>query len=264
MACATCHEQRRAFADGNATHAGVHGDPGRRNVPGLVNVASFRTLTWGDPRIRTLEEQVAVPVMGVRPVEMGMAGQQAEIARRLAKDACYPAMFARAFPGDPTIDYPHVAEALAAFERALVAFDSPYDQWRRGETQLPVAAMHGMKLFQRACASCHSGKLLSDGRFHRLLTPAPADTGLGEVTGKAEDVGRFRTPSLRNVVLTGPYFHDGSARTIAEAIGRHPGAGRFTGKQLLALEAMLGALTDKRFISDPRYALPDEACGKRL
>lgn len=86
MACATCHEQHRAFSDGNPTHAGVHGEPGRRNVPGLANVGWLRTLTWADPRQSSLERQAAVPVMGTTPVEMGMAGQEAEITRRLTRD----------------------------------------------------------------------------------------------------------------------------------------------------------------------------------
>lgn len=264
MACATCHEQHRAFADGNITHAGVHGDPGRRNVPGLANVAWMKTLTWADPRIRTLEAQVAVPVMGVHPVEMGMAGGQAEIARRLGRDDCYRTMFSQAFPGDGAIDFDHVAKALAAFERTLLSFGSPYDAWKRGEAPLPRDAVRGAALFGRGCASCHSGSQLSDGRFHRLLPANPADPGLGEVTGKVGDIGRFRTPSLRNVALTPPYFHDGSAKTLSDAIVRHPDGANLTEAQLASLEAMLATLTDSRFISDTRYALPDQACGKRL
>lgn len=262
MACATCHEQHRAFADGNTTHAGVHGDPGRRNVPGLANVAWMRSLTWGDPRVKTLEAQAAIPVTGIKPVEMGMAGQEAEIARRLARDDCYRTMFAEAFPGDGTIDFPHAVKALAAFERTLVSFDSPYDAWRHGDTAaVSPAAITGAALFRRDCAACHSGPLLSDGRFHKLLPASPADPGLGEITGRAADAGRFRTPSLRNVALTAPYLHDGSARTIADAIARHPG---IDPSGIAALAAFLTTLTDRHFVADPRYSLPDRACGRRL
>jgi cytochrome c peroxidase len=179
MACATCHEQHRAFADGNATHGGVHGDPGRRNVPGLANVAWMSRLTWGNSRLTSLEAQAAVPVTGKTPVEMGMAGQEAEIARRLAKNECYRTLFARAFPGDGVIDFGHVAKALAAFERTLMSFDSPYDAWIRGNrTALSPAARSGAALFARACSSCHSGSLLSDGRFHAILRPPPSIPGL--------------------------------------------------------------------------------------
>jgi cytochrome c peroxidase len=102
VACATCHVQRHAFADSVCTHPGVDDTPGRRNVPGLANVAHFSPLTWADPRQTTLEAQLLVPVFGTHPVEMGMAigGGEAEIARRLARDPCYRQMFAAAFPGE--------------------------------------------------------------------------------------------------------------------------------------------------------------------
>ncbi len=265
MACATCHEQHRAFADGNMTHGGVHGDPGRRNVPGLANVAWMRTLTWGNPGLTTLEAQASVPITGTTPVEMGMAGQEAEIARRLARDDCYRTMFARAFPGDGTIDFAHVTQALAAFERTLVSFDSPYDAWTRGDrAALSPQATVGAATFRRACAACHAGPLLSDGRFHKLLPASPADPGLGEITRRAADAGSFRTPSLRNVEMTGPYFHDGSARTIADAIRRHPGMAATDAADLASLTAFMAALTDRRFTQNERFALPNEACGKRL
>ena len=98
LSCAACHEQHRAFTEGNATHPGVKGAPGRRNVPGLANVGYLAPLTWADPAQTTLERQVATPVTGEHPVEMGMHGQEAEIVRRLAADACYREMFAAAFP----------------------------------------------------------------------------------------------------------------------------------------------------------------------
>ncbi|WCM29449.1 cytochrome-c peroxidase [Sphingomonas sp. QA11] len=266
MSCATCHEQHRAFADGNATHAGVHGDPGRRNVPGLANVAWAKSLTWGDTRIRTLEAQAMVPIAGLRPVEMGMAGQEAEIARRLGRDGCYADMFSAAFPeAKGRIDVAQVAKALAAFERTLISFDSPYDRWQHGDaTAMPAQAAAGRRLFVANCAACHSGPLLSDGAFHRIIPPAPGDSGLGETNGRGADNGRFRTPSLRNVALTAPYFHDGSAPTIEAAIRRHPGMAATADGNLLSLTAFLSMLTDRHFVTDKAFALPDVACGKAL
>lgn len=265
MACATCHEQRRAFADSNATHAGGHGDPGRRNVPGLANVAWLSPLTWADPRLHSLEQQAAVPVTGTTPVEMGMAGRESEIGERLAKDACYRAMFAAAFPDDGRIDFAHIAKALAAFERTLVSFDTPYDAWMRGDgAAFSSAARDGAMLFRRRCAGCHSGRLMTDGRFHRILPASPRDPGAGEVTKRPADSGAFRTPSLRNVALTAPYFHDGSAGTIADAVKRHPSARRTPPAEMEAIVAFLNALTDRRFVADKRHALPEEACGKPL
>ena len=265
MACATCHEQHRAFADGNATHGGVHGEAGRRNVPGLANVAWMKALTWADPRLTSLELQAAVPVTGKTPVEMGMAGQETEIAHRLGRDDCYRAMFARAFSDDGSIDFRHVAMALAAFERTLLSFASPYDNWRRGDRiALSASAANGARLFRRACSGCHAGPLLSDGRFHALLPRDAADPGLGEVTGHQADIGFFRTPSLRNVELTAPYFHDGSAKTIPDAIRRHPGTAAISGTDMAALLAFMVSLTDRQFTTDLRTGLPSQACGKRL
>ncbi len=218
MSCASCHSQKHGFADDNRTRPGVHGDPGRRNVQGLANVAWAPSLTWGDPRLDTLEKQVPVPVAGENPVEMGMAGKEAEIASRLGKDACYRRMFAKAFPAEHgAITLDTVARALAAFQRTLISFDAPYDRRRRGNrAAMTETALRGETLFAGRCASCHGGVHFTDFRF-RALEPGKADArdrGLGEVTGRPEDDGKFRTPGLRNVALTGPYFHDGSAATL--------------------------------------------------
>lgn len=257
MACAACHEQKRGFADGNRTRPGVHGDPGRRNVPGLANLAWLTPLTWADPRQATLEAQMLVPVLGDHPVEMGMKGQEAEIARRLSRDPCYRRMFRAAFPERRgAIDMDSVAKAVAAFERTLISYGSPYD---RGA--LSDEAKRGGEVFARACASCHAGAQFSDGAFHRL-EPVGEDRGVGEVTGRAEDEGAFRTPPLRNVALGAPYFHDGRAPDLAAAIERHHLL--VEAEEKVALVAFMEALTDRDFITDPRFALPDRACGKPL
>lgn len=265
MACSTCHVQRHAFADSTRTRPGVHGDAGRRNVPGLANVAWARSLTWGDPHVKTLEAQVLIPVLGQDPVEMGMHGQEAEIARRLGKDACYGQMFRSAFPeAQGRIDMTSVAKALSAFERTLISTNAPYDRWRRGDqAALSPTERAGERLFTRDCASCHAGPDLSDGRFHRI-EPATADRGLGAITGKASDDGRFRTPNLRNVALTGPYLHDGSATTIADAIARHLMLKGPAQDERMTIIAFLGAMTDKDFVGEKAYALPDSACGVAL
>jgi cytochrome c peroxidase len=256
MACATCHEQKRGFGDGNARHPGVTGEAGRRNVPGLANVAWFSPLTHADPRQTTLEAQVAVPVMGTHPVEMGMAGRGAEIAARLSHDDCYRRMFAAAFPEHQgRIAYADVARALASFERTLVSYGSAFD---RGT--LDPVARDGQAQFRRACAGCHAGPRLTDLAYHRLgpVDPAAPDQGLYEVTGREADRGRFRTPGLRNVAMTGPWWHDGSATSIEAAIARH-GLAATPG-----LVAFLHGLDDPAFAADPATRLPDRACGKPL
>ncbi|MBI1360955.1 MAG: c-type cytochrome [Alphaproteobacteria bacterium] len=285
MSCATCHEQKHAFAETNRTHPGVTGEPGRRNVPGLANVAGFSSLTWADPGLRSLEAQVLVPFAGDHPVEMGMKGKEAELARRLGGDPCYVAMFARAFPGDGAITVPDVAEALAAFERTLTSRSAPYDRWRASEADaLPANAQRGAALFAGKtfnCASCHSGPDFTDTTeasadpsraFHNIGESGAAlsDAGLYETTHRTADAGRFRTPSLRNVALTAPYLHDGSAATLEDAIAAHyrntPGRDAALGAtapntaETDDLIAFLQSLTDDAFIRDPRFSLPRPGC----
>jgi cytochrome c peroxidase len=265
LACAGCHEQKRAFADGNATRPGVHGNPGRRNAPGLANVAWLPRLTFADPSLTSLEAQVLVPLVGENPVEMGMKGEEAEIGRRLGADRCYRHMFAKAFPErQGRIDLPNVAAALAAFQRTMIAFDSPYDRAGRGDpSALTPLQVEGRSLFQSTgCASCHSGQLFTDAGYHRLGNPAGADRGLAEHTGQTSDAWHFRTPSLRNVAVTGPWWHDGSSSTLEHAINRHPVV--LPDGAVKPLLAFLDALTDKQFLVEPRLARPDWACGKRL
>jgi cytochrome c peroxidase len=266
MACATCHEQKHAFADGNRTHPGVHGDAGRRNVPGLANVAWRRTLTWADPTMRTLEAQAAMPIAGEHPVEMGMKGAEQELTRRLGRDGCYRQMFASAFPetGD-AITMARVRAALAAFQRTLLSGDSPYDRWRQGKEALPAAAIRGQAVFRANCTACHAGPDLTDDAFHRVdrQPVTPDDRGSAEVTGRASDEGRFRTPSLRNVAVTAPYFHDGASPKLADAILRHRDM-TLAPEAVTELTAFLDTLTDRAFMTDPRFAYPDEACGRKL
>lgn len=285
--CGTCHEQRRAFTEGNATHPGVGGVPGRRNVMGLANAAYFDPLTWADTTQHQLETQLMVPVFGTKPVETGMAGKEDELIRRLGQDNCYHRMFAAAFPETKgRMDMLAVGRAIAAFERTLVSFDSPYDQFRRGDAiAISAAARRGAKLFaDLGCAGCHAGSNFTDGKFHNIglynedgagAYPA-ADPGLRDITGLATDEGSMRTPTLRNVVLTGPYMHDGSVKDLGDAIHRHfstqsplrdsrlAHTRRPSDADIPDLTAFLQSLSDQEFIINPDFALPKTACGKPL
>jgi cytochrome c peroxidase len=256
MSCATCHGQRDSFTDGAVTHPGVTGKAGLRNVPSLVNVAWASPLTWADPRLATLEDQVHVPVTGDDPIEMGMKGQEAEIARRLSTSDCYRKLFRTAFPKDKgRIDLDTVSKALAAFQRTMVSYETPWDHARSGGAPLPGQAAKGAALFtgKAGCASCHAGANFSDNRLHPFAS-TPRDIGVARITGRADDQGLFRTPGLRNVALTAPYLHDGSARTLPEAMARH-GIALDAGEEADLL-AFLDQLTDKRITTDPRFTAP--------
>jgi len=267
MSCATCHEQKRGFTDGNRTHPGVHGNPGRRNIPSLANVAWRSSLTWADPTTRTLEAQAATPIAGDHPVEMGMKGAEAELPRRFGRDACYRRMFAKAFPEEKgRIDMTTISAALAAFQRTLISTDTPYDRWRQGDrTAMTSTAVAGAAVFGTKCASCHSGADFTDDGFHRIgrKSPDAADRGLGEITGDPAGNGKFRTPGLRNVAISAPYFHDGATPDLSGAILRH-GDVAISAGEMDELLAFLQHLTDETFLKDKRFAYPEEACGRKL
>jgi cytochrome c peroxidase len=267
LSCADCHQQARGFTDGLTTHPGVMGDMGVRNVPGLANVGWRTALTWTDAGLDTLEKQAMVPMTGEHPVEMGMKDGEAEVARRLGADPCYRALFAKAFAGDRTIDFARVTAALGAFQRTMIAFDSPHDRFARGQaTAITAQAQRGAARFAQAgCAACHSGADFTDGRTHYVGTAAPGEPDASAYGGKPPPPGfeppveQFRTPSLRNVAVTGPWLHDGRAPTMEDAIRRHA-APALLGMDMPALLAFLDSLTDRQFLKAAHLARPGKTC----
>lgn len=141
----------------------------------------------------------------------------------------------------------------------MVSFGSAYDRGR-----LDAEAREGREVFARDCAGCHAGPLFTDRAYHRFAAAAPAaaDQGLSETSGRPDDVGRFHTPSLRNVMLTGPWWHDGTARSLGEVIARH--GLRASREDEARLFAFLSALSDTEFTVRPSLSMPETACGKRL
>ena len=288
MSCATCHEQKRGFTDPNKTRQGVLGDPGERNIQTLANVGYFGSLTWGGPQVDILEHQALIPITGIAPIEMGFGGNREDVLpARLKDQACYPKLFAAAFPerkGEISMDT--IAMSLATFQRSLISLDAPYDHYRRGDASaISDQAKRGETLFSsKQCSTCHAGVHFTEaalpGRkpgenFHALAPPEPdealkPDTGLQRITQKPEDAYRFRTPGLRNVALSAPYMHDGEQPTLSGAIRYHyAAADRQTDERLKQtvgerevadLIAFLETLTDQSFITNPAFALPPPGC----
>lgn len=249
QACASCHEQARAFAEGRDRAVGSTGQVHPRNAQGLANVAYASSLTWANPLLVTLEQQAAVPLFGEFPVELGVVGNEAAILDRFRTEV-WQDRFRRAFPdeADP-VRFDRIAAALASFERTLLSFDSPYDRYLEGDAAaLSPAAQRGLELFfsdELECFHCHGGFLFSEAVNHEgLVLPEggffntglynldgagayPLDNpGLIEITGVPEDMGRFRAPSLRNVAVTAPYLDDGTAETLEEVIDIYARGGR--------------------------------------
>lgn len=272
MSCATCHEQRKAFTDGNQAHPGALDDPGKRNVPGLANIGAFKNLTWAHNRLSGLAEQSLAPLRGTDPIEMGMNGHEAEIGKRLSQNGCYQKLFLRAFPKEKgSIDIGTVSKALESFQKTFISNQSLYDQTVEKGKPLPTQkAQRGKTLFfgTAKCNTCHRAPLFSDDDFHQVQPKNQTnenqmcDDGLADVTGNPKDKNFFRTPSLRNVALTAPYWHNGTAKTLAEAIRKHNLKINQTlnDQQIAELIAFINTLSDTTFVTNPKYAKPSKEC----
>jgi cytochrome c peroxidase len=241
-ACASCHYPIQSFTDG-LTKARAFGRELKRNTPGLWNLAWSKALFW-DARAANLEDQARVPLTA--PDEMGHALEEA--AQRIAARPFYAEEFAAAFPDAPGITVENLLRALASYERGLVSPLTRFDLWVGGDAgALSALEQRGFALFTGAagCAGCHSGFAFTDGAVH-APGATDADLGRGGVTGLAEDMHAFRTPSLRELAYTAPYMHDGSAATLADAVRAHGGeaAGvRLDGEDRAALLAFLATLS---------------------
>jgi cytochrome c peroxidase len=257
VACATCHDPARAFTDGRPVSIGIHGRAGQRNAPTILNALYNKAQFW-DGRVKTLEEQAALPI--VNPLEMGQSTLDAAVAK-IARIAEYQRAFRKAF-GRP-VNGRNLLRAIAAYERTLVSFDSPFDHFIAGDTNaITDAAKRGWELFntKARCNKCHAlteakrdVTNFTDFDYHNIgigiirhkVVPLARkarreiDSGhlekvdraaiesemsvLGRflITKKEADTAAFKTPNLRNVLVTGPYFHDGSQDTLWDVIDHY-------------------------------------------
>jgi len=307
QACASCHRQELAFTNGGAMPRGATGEAHPRKAMSLVNVAYSAVLTWSNPDLRALEQQALIPMFSEHPVELGLRGREEPMKGMLRSDAMYRQLFPRAFGAakDP-FTLANVVKALAVFERTLISARSPYDRYHYGgdPDAISDAAKRGESLFFNdqfgGCFRCHGGFNFSDATayvgssrtavpFHNTglynvagrFSYPPPNLGIFEHTGKPEDMGKFKAPSLRNVALTAPYMHDGSVATLEDVVDHYavggrtiaggPNAGRghdnpnkdiriagasLTPRNRSDLLAFLRSLTDLEVLRDARFADP--------
>ena len=222
VACASCHDPRLAFGDGEITGKGVTGRPLQRHTPSLWNVAFSPVLFW-DGRASSLEDQVRFPVEHAD--EMGST--LAAAARRLAADASYVRAFAEAFPRSPEVAPGNIAKALAAYERTLVSPPTRFDRWVAGKAEaLAPAELRGLKLFtgKARCIGCHAGFAFTDHNFYDIGLPGD-DIGRGKVIGLSAADHAFKTPTLRELAWTAPYMHNGALATLEDVVRFYEGGG---------------------------------------
>ena len=273
QSCAICHDRSHAFTDPNKRFSiGVDGSIGRRNAMPLFNLAWKKGFFW-DGRVERLRDQVLEPIQDAHEMQETLPN----VVKKLQADERYPDMFQAAFD-QSTISTDTLAKALEQFLSTLVSQDSKFDRAARGETKFTPEEQRGLQLFvteydpknnQRGadCFHCHGGNLFTNHEFvNNGLDASFTDLGLGKVTGKTTDAGKFATPSLRNVAVTGPYMHDGRFATLEEVIdhydsgikrsetldpnlAKHPDTGlELSSEDKHALIAFLKTLTDDHFV----------------
>lgn len=265
VSCASCHKPEHAFADNTPVSFGVDSLKGDRNTPSAMN-QSARNFQFWDGRMETLEEQAVGPIEN--PVEMDMPLSFA--VEKLNKHSQYRKFFIKIF-GHPA-DKKTVADAIAAFERTLETSDTPFDNYTSGKdtTQFSASAKRGQKIFnvKGKCFDCHFGPDFTNDFFRNIGIfngKNLNDSGRFEVTRNPEDIGRFKTPGLRNIAMTAPYMHNGMHKTLREVIDYYNEPDKFisnsvnrdtllkkplglTEQDKKDLEAFLLSLTDARFL----------------
>ncbi|HEY9083236.1 MAG TPA: cytochrome c peroxidase [Vicingaceae bacterium] len=278
QSCATCHAPELAFTDTNQFSTGIDGLEGNRNSMPIFNAAwNFNNKFFWDGRALGLEGQAFGPVRN--PIEMHNTWPNAVAS--LQSHPTYPSMFNTAF-GTSTIDSVLVVKAIAQFERTLISANSKFDRYLLGMEALTPQEASGFNLFMDQqggdCFHCHGSAgnpLWTDNDFHNNgLDATFTDLGLGGVTGNPADNGKFKTPSLRNLVFTAPYMHDGRFQTLDEVLDFYStgvqisstidpmmehaanGGVQLTAQEKANLKAFLLSLTDNNFVTNPTFQAP--------
>jgi cytochrome c peroxidase len=280
VACGSCHHQSRAFAEPKRFSKGFEGRFTDRNAMSLVSLRYVpRGRFFWDERARTLEEQVLLPIQSRTEMGQTLPG----LMEILSRDARYPELYRQAF-GNVEITPERTARALAQFLRSMVSYQSKYDEGmatvlsvREDFANFTAEENRGKRLFLARCGSCH----LPQGQEAHFIMDRPrnngldadyknTDGGVGDLTLNGAELGLFKSPSLRNVELTAPYMHDGRFATLEAVIDHysrevknHPNVDGRVRRRLnlstadkAALVAFLKTLTDRKFITDPKFSDP--------
>lgn len=275
ISCASCHEPAQAFSDGVAfTTVGVSGRPLDRNSPALLNLAWMNNGLFWEGGATNLESQAFAPLTNLDE----MAQDLVELETELKADPTYVQAFKRVFDGEIKVAY--VARALAQFQRSLLSYQSAYDAYVEKKQALSSAQRRGLALFTTHCSRCHQGALFTDNLFHNngLDDDFSDDSKEGvyqgrfRITRNPVDLGKYKTPTLRNIALTAPYMHDGRFPTL-EAVLKHYATGvkaspstdavltqnrsvRLSESEQQDIIHFLNSLTDYSFTTNPRLQNP--------
>jgi cytochrome c peroxidase len=217
ISCASCHDPKKGWSNGEAFATGVRGQKGGRSSPTIINSA-YQDLQFWDGRAKALEGQALGPIQN--PIEMDMPLD--EVVAKLNKIEGYKKQFQKVFGTDVNSD--GIAKAIAAFERTVLSGGAPFDRFKGGDTKaLSEPALRGMKVFfnRGHCSACHVGPNFTDGAFHNIgigMDLEKPDIGREELSKQGGDRGSFKTPTLREIARTAPYMHSGKFKTLEEVV----------------------------------------------
>lgn len=281
ISCASCHRQELAFTDAvPQTNIGFTGIPLPRNASALINLAWANNGLHWDGITNSLQTQALLPLTDLHEMNEKLPELEAELKR--IPD--YVTRFRKVFNDDIKAEL--IAKALAQFQKTLISGDSKYDQFIRKENNVGLSAieLQGLNLVKQKCSNCHAGELFTDNEFHNNgLDATFTDQSLGgvflgrfRVTKNVNDLGKFKTPTLRNVILTEPYMHDGRFITLAQVLDHYASGVKsspsldaslvqanaktgisLTSDEKTAIIAFLTALTDYKFASNKDFSNPN-------
>jgi cytochrome c peroxidase len=221
--CYSCHLCEKGLTDGLSKAIGAFGKQLPRSSPTLWNIGYHKEFYW-DGRSPSLEKQALAAWTGAN-----MGAKADEIAAKLNALQGYKAQFQKVFGGDATPD--NIVKAIATFERTIISGNTAWDKAKAGDqSALNESATRGWNIFQAIkCTNCHDGVLFTDQQYHNVgigMDQKEPDPGRFKVTSKPEDTGAFKTPTLRDIAKSAPYFHDGSAATLEDAVDIMLGGGK--------------------------------------
>jgi cytochrome c peroxidase len=290
--CASCHNPNFAFSDGYRTSITSLGENVLHNAPSIINSSYLKKLDWANPNITSLTLQIKRPLYAHQPIELGLDQHFPKLKITFEKDSLYNSLFKKAFPNDDSLfTKQQIEDALIAYEKTLTSNESNYDKGT-----LTVQQLNGLKLFsskQLNCVVCHPPPNFTLATTSNHIDSIyiniglyninnnheypKHDAGLSMITNKAVDNGKFKIPSLRNVLLTAPYMHDGSLATISEVIDMYARGGRWNKngdgklnknkhplikgftlneKEKMELISFLSSLTDSTIFKKPQFKNP--------
>jgi cytochrome c peroxidase len=265
VSCASCHKPQYAFADTVAFSIGIEGKLTKRNTPSVLNMKNRPYYFW-DGRAGSLEDQCLMPIQN--PDEMGLPVEEA--VKRLNASREYKTLFKKIFNQNPTAK--NLAEAFAAFEQTLETVDSKFDDWSNDLKKLTASEERGRQLFvgdKAKCFDCHRMEDFTNDEFKNIGLYNGSnlnDAGLYNITKKETDLGKFKTPGLRNIAVTAPYMHNGMFKTLDEVVEYYNDPQKFipdpiniddglktplglSEKEKKDLVSFLKTLTDKKYVN---------------